>query len=110
MDEVQIPTGEILPVKGTPFDFTSEHRVGDRMEDVPGGLPGLLTAGLMQPVLTCELVPARPQERSFPVCPRASPCACSQSCSRWPKQRGWPWRKCSSAWVVGPRVLALTWH
>lgn len=36
VDDVQIPTGDILPVRGTPFDFTSEQRVGERIEDVPG--------------------------------------------------------------------------
>ncbi|GAB4816199.1 hypothetical protein N2152v2_003245 [Parachlorella kessleri] len=40
VDDVQIPTGEIAPVQGTPFDFTSPHRVGDRIEDVPGKPPG----------------------------------------------------------------------
>jgi aldose 1-epimerase len=28
-----IPTGEILPVKGTPFDFTSPHTIGERIND-----------------------------------------------------------------------------
>ena len=37
VDEVQIPTGEIAPVAGTPFDFTSARRVGERIDDVPGG-------------------------------------------------------------------------
>ncbi|KAK2076233.1 hypothetical protein QBZ16_001165 [Prototheca wickerhamii] len=37
VNEVQIPTGEIAPVKGTPFDFTTEHAIGDRINDVPGG-------------------------------------------------------------------------
>lgn len=32
-----IPTGEIAPVRGTPFDFTSPHTVGERIDDVPGG-------------------------------------------------------------------------
>jgi aldose 1-epimerase len=30
-DAVSIPTGEIRPVKGTPFDFTSFARIGDRI-------------------------------------------------------------------------------
>ena len=32
-----IPTGEILPVAGTPFDFTSPHAVGERIAKVEGG-------------------------------------------------------------------------
>lgn len=32
-----IPTGKIVPVKGTPFDFTDEHTIGERIEQVPGG-------------------------------------------------------------------------
>mmetsp|Transcript_17774 Transcript_17774/g.53277 ORF Transcript_17774/g.53277 Transcript_17774/m.53277 type:complete len:421 (-) Transcript_17774:346-1608(-) len=31
------PTGEILPVAGTPFDFTSTHRIGERIAKTPGG-------------------------------------------------------------------------
>ena len=33
IDENSIPTGEILKVKGTPFDFTTPHRVGDYLTD-----------------------------------------------------------------------------
>lgn len=32
-----IPTGEIAPVEGTPFDFTEPHAIGSRIEEVPGG-------------------------------------------------------------------------
>lgn len=32
VDKGLIPTGEIAPVKGTPFDFTKPHRIGDRVE------------------------------------------------------------------------------
>ena len=39
VDETQIPTGQIEPVKGTVFDFTTPHRIGDRIEQVPGGSP-----------------------------------------------------------------------
>ena len=31
IDSLSIPTGEILPVEGTPFDFRTEHRIGDRI-------------------------------------------------------------------------------
>lgn len=37
VDENTIPTGEIMPVKGTPFDFTSGEKVGSRIHEVPGG-------------------------------------------------------------------------
>ncbi len=32
-----IPTGEIAPVAGTPLDFTTPHKIGERIADVPGG-------------------------------------------------------------------------
>ena len=32
-DATNIPTGEIAPVAGTPFDFTSPHPIGERIED-----------------------------------------------------------------------------
>jgi len=31
VDQGSIPTGEIKPVKGTPFDFTSAHTIGERI-------------------------------------------------------------------------------
>lgn len=34
VDENIIPTGEIVPVKGTPFDFTSEKRTGQDIDKV----------------------------------------------------------------------------
>ncbi len=33
VDETLIPTGEIRPVAGTPFDFTSPHTIGERIND-----------------------------------------------------------------------------
>jgi aldose 1-epimerase len=33
VDPVMIPTGEIRPVAGTPFDFTSPHKIGARIGD-----------------------------------------------------------------------------
>lgn len=33
IDETCIPTGEIRSVKGTPFDFTTPHTVGERIDD-----------------------------------------------------------------------------
>jgi aldose 1-epimerase len=32
-----IPTGELKLVKGTPFDFTTPHAIGERIGQVPGG-------------------------------------------------------------------------
>ncbi len=37
VDSTLIPTGEIKDVKGTPFDFTTMHTVGERIADVKGG-------------------------------------------------------------------------
>ena len=37
VDTTLIPTGELKPVKGTPFDFTEPHTVGERISAVPGG-------------------------------------------------------------------------
>jgi aldose 1-epimerase len=37
VDATLIPTGELKPVKGTPFDFTTPHTVGERIAQVPGG-------------------------------------------------------------------------
>lgn len=32
-DNAGIPTGELMPVAGTPFDFTTPHRIGARIRD-----------------------------------------------------------------------------
>ena len=37
VDSTLIPTGELKAVKGTPFDFTTAHRIGERIDSVPGG-------------------------------------------------------------------------
>jgi aldose 1-epimerase len=37
VDETQIPTGEIVDVKGTPFDFTKPTAIGERIDQVPPG-------------------------------------------------------------------------
>ncbi|XP_072987539.1 uncharacterized protein [Typha latifolia] len=37
VDKSSIPTGEIMSVNGTPFDFNTESRVGSRIDKVPGG-------------------------------------------------------------------------
>lgn len=37
VDSTLIPTGEISPVMGTPFDFTKPHKIGERIGQVAGG-------------------------------------------------------------------------
>jgi len=37
VDASLIPTGELRPVTGTPFDFTTPHAIGERIALVPGG-------------------------------------------------------------------------
>ncbi|OGX82718.1 galactose mutarotase [Hymenobacter glacialis] len=37
VDATLIPTGELRPVRGTPFDFTTPRAIGERMAQVPGG-------------------------------------------------------------------------
>jgi aldose 1-epimerase len=43
-DDTLVPTGDIKPVKGTPFDFTKPHRIGERIGQLKGdpdkGNPG----------------------------------------------------------------------
>lgn len=52
MDDTQIPSGDILPVAGTPFDFTSDHLVGERIADVPGEPLVLGCGNMLQHALT----------------------------------------------------------
>ena len=37
VDDSLIPTGELRPVAGTPFDFRTPHAIGGRLARVPGG-------------------------------------------------------------------------
>ena len=37
VDTTLIPTGQLLAVKGTPFDFTTPHTIGERIGQVKGG-------------------------------------------------------------------------
>ena len=39
VDETLIPTGKIEPVKGTPLDFTTAHKIGERIKEMKGN-PG----------------------------------------------------------------------
>src|SRR5262249_34952971 len=34
IDDTSIPTGELAPVKGTPFDFTQPHAIGERIGEL----------------------------------------------------------------------------
>jgi len=36
VDDGLIPTGELTPVKGTPFDFTAPHTIGERIAQITG--------------------------------------------------------------------------
>ena len=40
VDDTLIPTGELKPVEGTPFDFRKPHPIGQMVEQVPGDPPG----------------------------------------------------------------------
>lgn len=40
VDATLIPTGELAPVAGTPFDFTSPHKIGARIGQTPGDPTG----------------------------------------------------------------------
>lgn len=37
VDETLIPTGQLAPVQGTPFNFTTPHQIGERIAQVEGG-------------------------------------------------------------------------
>ena len=36
VDDESIPTGKLVEITGSPFDFRSRHRIGDRIEDIGG--------------------------------------------------------------------------
>ncbi len=36
VDSTLIPTGEIVPVKGTPLDFTKPHAIGEKIAEMKG--------------------------------------------------------------------------
>jgi aldose 1-epimerase len=40
VDATGIPTGELKPVKDTPFDFTTPHKIGERIEQTGGNPVG----------------------------------------------------------------------
>lgn len=37
VDDTLIPTGDIVPVAGTPFDFTTPHAIGERIDQLENG-------------------------------------------------------------------------
>lgn len=37
VDDTNIPTGEVAPVEGTPFDFREPHTIGERIEQLENG-------------------------------------------------------------------------
>ncbi len=37
INEQLIPTGNLMPVEGTPFDFREKRKIGSRIKEVPGG-------------------------------------------------------------------------
>lgn len=55
VDDTLIPTGELRPVQGTPFDFLTLHAIGERIGQVPGGYDHnwvLSQSGAQQPAAT----------------------------------------------------------
>ena len=40
IDSTSIPTGDIVPVRATPFDFQAAHAVGKHIDEVEGALDG----------------------------------------------------------------------
>ncbi|MFG1702323.1 aldose epimerase family protein [Nonomuraea sp. M3C6] len=60
VDDGKIPTGELAPVKGTPFDFTEPHAVGERYDGgydhcfVLDGAARVTADGLTMEVTTTE--------------------------------------------------------
>jgi aldose 1-epimerase len=60
VDKTLIPTGELAPVKGTPFDFTAPSKIGARIEEVkgePGGydLNYVVRSGDQSPALAARV-------------------------------------------------------
>ncbi|MEW9547883.1 aldose epimerase family protein [Nonomuraea sp. NPDC050783] len=60
VDDGKIPTGELAPVKGTPFDFTEPHALGERIDGaydhcfVLDGPMSVTAGGLTMEVTTTE--------------------------------------------------------
>ena len=58
VDETLIPVGPPAPVAGTPMDFRTFHRIGERIHQVPGGYDHcyvLRSSPSPEPVLAAEL-------------------------------------------------------
>jgi aldose 1-epimerase len=60
-DDTLIPTGKIEPVKGTPFDFTTPHTIGERIKEIKADPVGydlnyvLDSGGSKEPVLAATV-------------------------------------------------------
>lgn len=61
-DAALIPTGKILPVRGTPMDFTTPTRIGARIEQVPAAPPGGYDHNYVLPAHTQLVLAARVSE------------------------------------------------
>jgi aldose 1-epimerase len=65
VDDTLIPTGKIEPVVGTPLDFTTSHRIGDRIAEMkgePGGYDHnyvLRDGGSKEPALAARVYEPR---------------------------------------------------
>ncbi len=58
-NDALIPTGQVLPVKGTPLDFTTPTRVGARIDQVPAAPPGGYDHNYVLPPHTGLILAAR---------------------------------------------------
>uniref|UniRef100_A0A7S2DPN4 Aldose 1-epimerase n=1 Tax=Haptolina brevifila TaxID=156173 RepID=A0A7S2DPN4_9EUKA len=86
IDAHRIPTGELAPVRGTAFDFTTPHTLGSRIQDVDG--PGW-RAGYDH----CFVLHGRTQRDASP--------ADGWSLTDGPAADGW-----SSWWLSRPKLAA----
>lgn len=61
VDDTMIPTGKIEPVKGTPYDFTTPHKIGERIGEIKGDPGGydinyvLRSGGSKEPTLAAKV-------------------------------------------------------
>jgi aldose 1-epimerase len=69
VDETLIPTGVIAPVANTPMDFTTPHKIGERIAQVQGGYDHnyVLIAGKPGELIDCALLVDPKSGRSMQV-------------------------------------------